>query len=97
MNWKSFWVADFLPDFERWAAPPALDDEVSHFWRILCGLILLLRGPLGFRVGRCRGRDFYSDGKMVIQSSFMLITVQWFFFASAMSESLKVPILESDP
>jgi hypothetical protein len=36
-------------------------------------------------------------GKIVFQSSFMLITIQPFFFASAMSASLNVPIFDSAP
>src|SRR4030095_15461415 len=36
-------------------------------------------------------------GKMVAQSSFMLTTVQPFFFASAISASLNVPIFDSAP
>ena len=39
----------------------------------------------------------FVDGKMVFQSSFMLITIQPFFFASAISASLKVPIFDSEP
>jgi len=39
----------------------------------------------------------FVDGKMVFQSSFMLITIQPFFFASAISASLKVPIFDSAP
>jgi hypothetical protein len=39
----------------------------------------------------------FSGGKIVFQSSFMLTTVQLFFFASAISASLKVPIFDSAP
>ncbi len=38
---------------------------------------------------------YFSKAKMVFQSSFMLITVQSFFFASAISASLNVPIFDS--
>src|SRR5437773_11490824 len=40
---------------------------------------------------------FAEGGKMVFQSSFMLMTIQPFFFASAVSASLNVPIFESAP
>ncbi len=39
----------------------------------------------------------FSGAKMVFQSSFMLMTVQSFFFASAISASLNVPIFDSAP
>jgi hypothetical protein len=42
-------------------------------------------------------RFHFTGGKIVFQSSFMLITIQPFFFASAMSASLNVPIFDSAP
>ena len=39
----------------------------------------------------------FAVGKIVFQSSFILITIQPFFFASSMSVSLNVPIFESTP
>jgi hypothetical protein len=41
--------------------------------------------------------DYGSKVKMRFQSSFMLMTVQPFVFASAISASLKVPTFESTP
>jgi hypothetical protein len=38
-----------------------------------------------------------SNENICFQSSFMLMTVQLFFFASAMSASLNVPIFDSAP
>ena len=38
-----------------------------------------------------------SNENICFQSSFMLMTVQLFFFASAISASLNVPIFESAP
>ena len=48
---------------------------------------------------RCGRLDahFASNGKMRLQSCFILITVQPFFFASAMSASLNLPIFDSAP
>src|SRR5262245_57266569 len=39
----------------------------------------------------------FSGGKIVFQSSFMLMTIQPFSFASSMRASLNVPIFESVP
>src|SRR5437899_5774707 len=48
-------------------------------------------------LGRMPAAVHRSKAKMVFQSSFMLMTVQPFFFASAMSASENVPIFDSAP
>jgi len=54
--------------------------------------------PAGPGVGPApRVHFFLSNGKIVSQSSFMLMTVQPFFLASSISDTLKVPIFDSAP
>ncbi len=47
--------------------------------------------------GRRAGTHLDSNGKTRCQSFFMLITVQPFFFAAVISESLSAPIFDSAP
>jgi hypothetical protein len=62
-------------------------DNVGNGEVFLCSLCLVLVSSI----------HLFSNAKIFFQSSFMLMTVQPSFFASAISASLNVPIFDSAP